>query len=106
MFLNEENLSVQHDLTYQLERAQSEGTLENFIADYLGFGTGSIEDIYTAVANSSVLEPSDVDRAVNYLKQNGLIQESINPIDKLIEKYSEYKDCGDDNLMFEEVNQV
>lgn len=106
MFLNEENLSVQHDLTYQLERAQSEGTLENFIADYLGFGTGSIEDIYTAVANSSVLEPSDIDRAVNYLKQNGLIQESINPIDKLIEKYSEYKDCGDDNLMFEEVNQV
>lgn len=106
MFLNEENLSVQHDLTFQLERAFEENTLENFIMDFLGFGTGTIEDIYTATSTSSIIESSDIDKALNYLKSNGLLTEEKNPYDDLVEKYNEVKDCEDDNVIFEEVNQL
>lgn len=106
MFLNEENLSVQHDLTFQLERAFEEQTLENFIMDYLGFGTGTIEDIYNAISHSSTIETSDIDKALNYLKSNGLLTEEKNPYDDLVEKYNEVKDCEDNNVIFEEVNQL
>lgn len=106
MFLNEENLSVQHDLTFQLERAFEEQTLENFIMDYLGFGTGTIEDIYNAISHSSTIETSDIDKAVNWLKQNNLLKEEKSPYDELIEKYNEVKDCEDNNVIFEEVNQL
>lgn len=73
MILSKEFLDAQ-PLLQQLERAHEEKILKEFISDYVGW-VGTIEDIYKAQKQSSIIEERDIDHAIRDLRREGLLKE-------------------------------
>ena len=65
--LDESYISVK-----SLERAYSEGTLENLIADYVSFG-GTLEEIYEQAKHSEIVNESCISNAVKILQEGNLM---------------------------------
>ena len=95
MILNEGNLSTQYSLKNELDRAYEEGTLEEFICDYVGW-IGTIEDIKAAQQESSIVEESDIERALKNLYQKDMLKQDEDPYkilcDAFVENYREFND--------------
>ena len=65
--LDESYISVK-----SLDRAYSEGTLENLIADYVSFG-GTLEEIYEQAKHSEIVNESCISNAVKILQEGNLM---------------------------------
>ena len=99
MILNEGNLSTQYSLKDELDRAYEEGTLEEFICDYVGW-IGTIEDIKAAQQESSIIEESDIERALKNLYQKDMLKQDEDPYKILCDAFVEnYRDFDDEKVL-------
>ena len=74
-----------------LERAFEEGTLDALVSDYVLFG-GEVEDLYEVVKQSNLVTTNDLDNAVQYLKDNDLLEVACHEEDEKCYALSEEED--------------
>ena len=103
--LDESYISVK-----SLERAYSEGTLENLIADYVSFG-GTLEEIYEQAKHSEIVNEGCISNAVKILQEGNLMfnEEEETDIEEEMTTEDEYDDyylSSKTSVMDEDVGEM
>lgn len=102
--LDESYISVK-----SLDRAYSEGTLENLIADYVSFG-GTLEEIYEQAKHSEIVNESCISNAVRILQESNLMfNEEETDIEEEMTTEDEYDDyylSSKTSVMDEDVGEM
>ena len=87
-----------------IDNAYEEDTLVDLISDYINFG-GDVKDIYEAIKESSIVSNEDVDKAIQYLKDNNLMEKISSDVDDdCISCYNEDEDNFKDDFCWVEGN--
>ena len=103
--LDESYISVK-----SLDRAYSEGTLENLIADYVSFG-GTLEEIYQQAKHSEIVNESCISNAVKILQEGNIMfnEEEETDIEEEMtaeDDYDDYYLSSKTSVMDEDVGEM
>ena len=70
---------MSNNLLQQLEQAFDSGILVEFIANYIGTNCGTLSEIESVVAESTIMSKKDIDEAMKMIEMKNLLPQRQDP---------------------------